>query len=114
MAVTFRPATKRDLKEFIGPDMVHSAYAVVAEIDGEIVGAGGVYYCGGMAIAFSSFDDRLRDYPIAMARGVKKVMDIVRNHDCLAIADDRYATAPELLSRLGFQNVEGSYFIWRR
>lgn len=114
MTVTFRPATKEDVKSFIGPEMVWSCHAIVAENDGEVVGCGGVYYCGGLPVAFSSFDESMREFPLALARGAVKVMEIVREHDCIAIADDRYGTAPDLLKRLGFEHIEGGYFQWRR
>ena len=107
-----RPATAKDLEKYYGEPLRWSARAVVADRGGEILGVGGIYYCGDLAVAFSSFKPEMRDYPVAMARGTLKIMDIVKKRVCVAFADGNIDGSDNLLIRLGFERREGGY-LWK-
>lgn len=77
------------------------------ENEEKLLGIGGVYYDGDFIIAFSRFDPELRKYPLAMARGTKKIMEIVKDKSCLAIADESIEGSSKLLERLGFKPIDG-------
>lgn len=110
--ITFGPATRKDIEAFYGQGFKWTFRAVAARLGERTLGIGGVYYDGEYCIAFSSFDPEINKYPVAKARGVMKIMEIVRDRDCFAITDERYPSAPHLLERLGFEHVEGRIYRW--
>lgn len=107
----FRPATGQDIKKFY-PDLRHTFRAWVAEDETGVLGIGGVYYDGPYIIAFSRFEPGLEKYPLGKARGLKKIMEIVKDRHCIAIADEKFRDAPGLLERIGFKHVEGRVYKW--
>ena len=107
----YRPATREDIDLFY-PNLKHTFKAWVVENDERPLGIGGVYYDGDFIIAFSRFDPELRKHPLAMARGTMKIMEIVRDKPCLAIADENIPGSEELLKRLGFKPIEGRVYKW--
>jgi hypothetical protein len=116
--VIFVPATRKDLEVFYPHDFPWTFKAVAARIvdaDGgeETVGIGGVYYDRNNVVAFSSFDPKIDAFPVAKARGVMKVMEIVRNRPCVAIASEDHPGAPKLLERLGFEQLDGRIYRWK-
>ena len=111
MTIKYRPATRSDI-QFFYPQMTHTFKAWVAEDDEGVLGIGGVYYQGEYIIAFSRFDKDIEKYPLAKARGLKKIMEIVKDKPCIAIADERFPGAPELLERIGFKHLDGRVYQW--
>ena len=107
----YRPATRGDIELFY-PALKHTFKAWVVENDERPLGIGGVYYDGDFVFAFSRFDPELRKYPLAMARGAKKIMEIVKDKPCLAIADENIPGASKLLERLGFKSIDGHIYKW--
>ena len=86
--------------------------AETVELDGKVVGVGGVYYQNERIIAFSSYKPELDAFPIAKVRGIKRIMKIVGDKPVFAFADERFPGAPALLERLGFEKVEGRIYRW--
>lgn len=113
MTPRLRPATRKDIEAFYGT-VKWTFRAIVAELNGEVIGIGGVYYDGNKTVAFSSIKPELLRYKVTLVRGLKKIMDIVGPRECIAIADPKIETAPQLLRRLGFEEIGGGYFRWAR
>lgn len=107
----FRPATKKDVEEFY-PEASQTFHAYVVEINGEVLGIGGIYYIGNFLVAFAKNKPELDAYPFTKARGAKKIMNIIGDRYCIAFADTKIPEAPKLLERLGFQHVEGNTYQW--
>lgn len=102
---TFRRATPADAVAFYGTPAKMSFRGFVAELDGEVVGIGGVYYDNGVPIAFSEMRPPMRKYKKAMAKACRI---LTRFFDQLggkvyAIACPTEPTAPYLLAKLGFK-----------
>lgn len=102
---TIRPATAADAVAYYGKTPGMSFRGYVAELDGEIVGIGGVYYDNGMPIAFSEMKPPMRSHKKAMAKAVRM---FERLFDSLgtkvyAVACATEPTAPYLLAKLGFK-----------
>ena len=94
--------------------MTHTFKAWVAEDETGLLGIGGVYYDGEFVVAFSRFDPDIEKYPLAKARGLKKIMEIVKDKPCVAVADDKFPGSGKLLERIGFQHIEGNVYKWTR
>lgn len=107
-----RPATAEDFEAFYGKAERRTARAYVADLDGKVLAIGGVYYDGANVIAFSSMASEMRQFPLTIMRGARKIMDLVRGRPCWAVADDGYTNAPRLLERLGFSHVSGRVYRW--
>ena len=102
---TIRPATRADVEAYWQRPVPGTLRAVVAELDGKPVGIGGVYYEGGVRLAFSEYKDELRNDKRTKARGVKMIMEIlnsIKGPVYAAVCPDE-PTAPSLLARLGFK-----------
>lgn len=102
---TFRQATPTDAVAFYGAPAKMSFRGFVAELDGEVVGIGGVYYDNGVPIAFSEMRPPMRKYKKAMAKACRI---LTRFFDQLggrvyAVACSTEPTAPYLLAKLGFK-----------
>ena len=110
--IDFVPATRRDIEAFYGPEFRWTFRAWAAKLGDETLGVGGLYYTPEHVIAFSSFTPKMKEFPLAMARGVKKIMAIVGNRPCYAIADENIPDAPKLLERIGFEHLEGRIYRW--
>ena len=99
-----RQATQADAVAFYGEPAKMSFRGFVAELDGEVVGIGGVYYDNGVAIAFSEMRPPMRKHKKAMAKACRM---LTRFFDQLggkvyAVACPTEPTAPQLLKKLGF------------
>lgn len=101
---TFRPATAADAVAYFGGPPKLSFRGFVAELDGEIIGIGGVYYDNGVPIAFSEMREPMRRYRKARAKACRI---LTRFFDQLggkvyAVACPTEPTAAALLAKLGF------------
>jgi hypothetical protein len=107
-----RPATHADLERFYGR-FPWTFRAFAAELDGEVLGIGGIYYHREYVVAFShAKDDAHQKYPFTAARMTKKIMGLVDGRPCIAIVSDTIPGAPALLERLGFEKTEGRVWRW--
>ena len=107
----YRPATRKDINHFY-PHLKYTFKAVVAENEDKVLGIGGIYYDGDSIVVFSRFDPELKTYPLALARGAKKIMKIVGEKTCYAVADENIPESQNLLERLGFKHIEGRVYKW--
>ena len=108
---SFRPATREDIEAF-QPGLKQTVRAYAIEIDGKTLGVGGVYYEGPNAVVFSKYLPELDKYPKAKLLGIRKILEIVGDRPCFAVADEKFPGAPKLLERLGFKHVEGRIYRW--
>ena len=106
-----RLATEDDIRAFYGKvDWTFRAY--VAELDGEVLGVGGIYYEDPYVVAFSSFKPEMRKFKKTMVRSVRKIMELVKDRSCIAVASDKHDTSEKLLTKLGFERIDGRVFGW--
>lgn len=109
-----RPATEADIRLFYGR-AEWSFRALAAELDGEVLAVGGIYYDGPNIVAFSSVKPGANlEYPFTAARMTRKIMEIVDGRACFAIASQKFDTAPALLERLGFERIEDRVYRWAK
>ena len=108
---TLRPATKKDIEEFY-PGVTNTFRAIVAELDGRILGVGGVFYAQNNIVAFSSFKPEMDEFPITKIKGFLKGKEFIKGLSCMAEADEKIPLAPKLLERLGFKQVQGRVYQW--
>ena len=111
MPLNFRPATAQDIR-FFYPELRFTFRAWVAEDETGLLGIGGVYYDGNNTVAFSRYDEEINKYRLAKAQGLKKIMEIVGDRSCLAIADPNIPGSENLLERVGFKHIEGRVYKW--
>lgn len=105
--VTFRPATQRDFLAFYGRESPWTLRGAVAEMNGEIVGFGGVYFDQDTAMAFSDMRDTMRRKRKDVVRAARHLMALIRSFGVpvFAYANPAEYTAPKLLARLGFEYI---------
>jgi hypothetical protein len=108
-----RPATTQDIAKFTDGKMKMSCKAIVADLDGEIIGIGGIYYTKENVIVFSDFTEKMEEFPFTIARAVKLIMNIVGNKTCVAIADEKHPGSEKLLTRIGFRHLAGRIYGWQ-
>lgn len=117
--VSVRPATAADVARWYEGRRFPTMRAVVAEMDGQVHGIGGVKFEGGVMVAFSEWTEALRARRGAMLRAGLRVIDLVRQieGDVYAVADPFEPGAPKLLQKLGFEplvhNSSGEVYQWR-
>lgn len=113
-APRIRPAVESDIRGFY-KDGKWTFRAYAAELDGEVLAVGGFYYDGPHVVVFSSVKPGANEkYPFTAGRMVKKIMTLIEDMPCVALADDKFPDAPKLLERLGFEQVRGKAYRWVR
>jgi N-acetylglutamate synthase-like GNAT family acetyltransferase len=95
----------------------HTALAFTGEVDGEIVGIGGLSYVGGDVVAFADLTDEARAHPVTLHRFALQVMKEARKRGhrvVFASADKMTPAAARWLAHLGFQKQEDrNLYQWR-
>lgn len=109
--VKIRPATRQDIKEMFGDKMRDSCRAWSGFYNGKLVCIGGVAITSHLMLVFMQGRD-MEDIPnITIWRGALEIFDKIKSLEypvLYAIADPKTMTAPNFLSRLGFEHVESS------
>lgn len=111
MRMVFRPATPADIAAFHdGQGVPWSLRGEAVEIDGELVGVGGVYYCDGAIAVFSARKpDVLRPREILLC--AKRVMAMVDRIGAPVMAcAERTREAVTTLRHFGFAQLENGYW----
>jgi len=113
-------ATTKDAYNFYGHMPTNSFKGIVAIEGDKVIGIGGLFYTKEGLIAFSDMKPETRKYKKAMVKGVRMIMDMVKNAEVpvYAVANDKEPTAQRLLKRLGFvktgvKNEFGETLVWR-
>lgn len=117
-----RAALPEDAVAFWGHPPALSFRGFVAEIDGEVVGVGGVFYDEARRpIAFSEMREPMRKHLKAKAKAVRMIMGLaMRRHDRFyAVAQQDEPTAAPLLAKLGFRPTGqmtpvGELLVWEK
>lgn len=115
-----RPATRADLELFYEGRIPVSMRAHVIEVDGKILGVGGLYFESGYTVAFSHITDELRAHRKWIVKGARYLQRLIEQEPgtVLAIASPREKTSEHLLQRLGFeqarQTPNGMLCVFRR
>ncbi len=103
--ITFRRATAADALAYYGKPAPFSFRGYVAELSGELVGIGGVYYQDGVPIAFSEMRPAMRPHRKAIAKACRMLTQFLDQigGSVYAVACPAEPTAPRLLAKLGFK-----------
>lgn len=103
--ITFRRATAADALAYYGMPAPFSFRGYVAELSGELVGIGGVYYQNNTPIAFSEMRPTMRPHKKAIAKGCRMLEQFFDKigGSVYAVACPTEPTAPRLLAKLGFR-----------
>lgn len=109
-AVLSRPATREDIRKLCG-DIPDTFRALAFELNGQLVGVGGVWYKEGRAIVFSAYDEVAEDHPWLKAKAVILVMNLAKARPCFAFASDHPKSA-KTLEHFGFTHIEGNAYGW--
>lgn len=88
--------------------------AMVAELDGEVVGVIGVVREGGIGKYFCEFKPVLEPYLRSMTimRAVKDSLRYVREYRGPVGAIAEHAEGCRMLNRLGFTHLKGAFYGW--
>jgi len=100
-----RPATLDDLIALQGKAPECTMRAHVAEIDGQPLAVGGVYYTNGATYAFSVLSDEMRLHRKSIMRAARYAMEKIAElpGPIYALCSRDEETAPQFLARLGFE-----------
>jgi len=109
--VTQRPATEADFITMFGKPPQHRVRALAAEIDGRLVGLGGLALImpGESWVCFMRATDEFRARPIALHRAGLRMMDEARRlriRRLVALAEPGIEPAERWLRRFGFAPEE--------
>lgn len=96
--------------------------ALVADLDGEIIGWGAIVYSRGrLASVAMDMKEVGKKFPVTAHRAGKRMMDMVVSlglQEVVAIRETKYPNSGKWLRRLGFEFAmdtdDGEIWIWRR
>lgn len=88
--------------------------AIVAEMDGEVVGVVGVVREGPIGKYFCDISPKLqpRLRSITILRAIKASMKLVEQYKGPVVAVAEHAEGCRILNRLGFIHLDGAYYQW--
>lgn len=118
--ITIRPATVEDITAVYGEAPKRTMRAFAAVLGDVPIAVSGVYYYPAQVVAFSKILPEYAHHKMALARGAKRVLALLRdiNVPVLAVAEPDLSTAPAFLERCGFEYVmttsQGMVFKWNR
>lgn len=90
-----------------------SIQALVLEVDGAVLGVGGIYAGRGKVIGFSDFKPDAAAYKKSIIKGARMMLGLMRSkrRPVYAVRDESIDTAPGFLAYLGFVQ-DGEYYVW--
>jgi N-acetylglutamate synthase-like GNAT family acetyltransferase len=107
--VVLRPAERADFDALLGEPLPHRVRAIAAEIDGRLLGVGGLAFLpDGTVGAFVHANDEARKYKVAMHRAGLAAIQMAREagiRRMVAMADPNIEAAEPWLERLGFKEM---------
>ncbi len=107
---SLRNATIEDYETFYGHKPKVTIRAVVAELDGKVVGIGGIAYYKNQMVAFSEIRDDLRKYPVFIMKAAKRIAKLLDKHgkSAVAIACPKEGNSQAMLERVGFTKISST------
>lgn len=119
--VRIRPARPDDVGHITDEPLPWRIRALTGEIDGRVIGVGGLAWLpGGTIAAFAALTDEARGYKVSLHRAGLRLMREAKEagiKSVVASADTQSVTAMRWLLRLGFdlveQDRERAIFLWR-
>ena len=116
MPVCVRPATRADIEAFSDLRGKPTLKAWVGELDGEILGIGGLAYAKGRWFAFCDLKPEAREYKMTLARTAKMVLREARQQGIrfvYAEADLNERASVRWLTSLGFRLDPRTAYLYR-
>lgn len=113
--IDVRPATREDVIRNYG-SCDFTLFAYVGELNGDIVGFGGVVLAGGRAIAFYEIDDRLRERPVFLTKMALLVLRRARqagHRHIFCIPEPGEPRARPWLEKIGFVDTGNGAMEWQ-
>ena len=109
-----RAATAKDVKTYFGEPQRGTMRAIVAEMDGELVGIIGVVRKGPIGKFFCDISSELQPHlrSITILRAIKAGMELVKQYRGPVISIAEHAEGCRILNRLGFTHFDGAYYQW--
>ena len=111
-----RRATREDIEKFSPLPNKPTILAWVGELDGEIIGIGGLAYSKGRWFAFCDLKEEARKHKMTIARAARKTMNEARNlgiRFVYADMDKNEPMARKWFERLGFEPDPRSGYLYR-
>ena len=112
--ITTRVATMQDVLDYYGEPPAGTMRAIVADMDGEIVGMIGIIRERQWGKYFSDTKPKLQPFlkSITIMRAVKKSLKFCDEYrgPVMAVADD--AESCRIMNRLGFTHLHGAWYGW--
>ena len=110
--ITLRPATVEDVAQFYGGASLYSVRAIAAELEGKIVGIGGVYRVGKQMIVFTEMKPEMLSYKKDIIRASRLVLAIIEKYSIVsAYIAPEIPTAESFGKHFGFEehgkSIEG-------
>lgn len=110
-----RPATATDFLAFFGHPPKNTIKAIVVDIDGKVIGMGGIERHRGFYVAFSDISDDLRARKVVLMKAARAVIDLVKQCPLpvVTIQNTEEKTSRNFLTHLGFvPTEEPEVFLW--
>ena len=100
-----RSATQADIDSFYGDDAPGASMrAIVADLDGKIIGIAGMSYHDGQMTAFSAMRDEMKKYPVTTMKAARRFTKMLDQygHNVLAVASCDIEGSSRFLEHVGF------------
>ncbi len=113
----FRPATEADLCEWYGRLPGYSIKAWVLEVDGEVMGIGGLaYHRGRPNHLFTEWKPGLKRFPVSMIKAMRRGLEQLRGAPALARIQKDEPQAERISRMMGLTpagaDQEGKLYRW--
>jgi hypothetical protein len=111
-----RPATAEDLERYFPGVAKPTVKAWVGELDGELLGIGGIAFCNGRWFGFCDLREKSRRYKLTIGKTAKMIMGEVQKQGIKFIYADVSKTEPgamRWLQSLGFSLDPRSMYFYR-
>ena len=115
--VVLRPTRPDDLPHLIGEPLPWRVRAITGEIDGRVIGIGGLTFLpGGTVAAWTALTDEALRHKITLHRAALRLLREAKAAGysrIVACADPESVKAVRWLERLGFECLAGMVYVWR-
>jgi hypothetical protein len=108
-----RPATRKDVIDYLGKPYRESFRGIVADKGGKIIGMAGVIHTEHLQ-AFSNFSQEMKEDKRAMVLGIRKYREILNSYSSTiyALPSKKEETAASFLMHVGFEPYNEELYKW--